>query len=98
MTATLDDRFEDRTMWEVFARRKFEEPLAHVGTVAADDPDLARVYARTIFNEFSWVEMVLSPRPSALTANQVVSEGSRANTPPDARTAAGRARGVARRQ
>lgn len=59
-------RFEDRTMWEVFARRKFEEPLAHVGTVAADDPDLATVYARSIFNEFSWVEMVLYPRAAGL--------------------------------
>lgn len=49
-------------MWEVFARRKFEEPLHHVGTVAADDPELAEVYARTIFNEFTWVEMVLYPR------------------------------------
>jgi len=55
-------------MWEVFARRKFEEPLAHVGTVAADDPDLALVYARTIFNEFTWVEMVLYPRASSVTA------------------------------
>jgi 1,2-phenylacetyl-CoA epoxidase PaaB subunit len=63
-----DHRFEDRTMWEVYARRKFEEPLAHVGTVAADDPDLARVYAQTIFNEFTWVEMVLYPRPSSVTA------------------------------
>lgn len=59
-------RFEDRTMWEVFARRKFEEPLHHVGTVAADDPDLAQVYARTIFNEFSWVEMVLYPRATSI--------------------------------
>lgn len=55
-------------MWEVFARRKFEEPLAHVGTVAADDPDLALVYARTIFDEFNWVEMVLYPRADRLTA------------------------------
>jgi 1,2-phenylacetyl-CoA epoxidase PaaB subunit len=68
MTADSAIRFEDRTMWEVFARRKYEEPLAHVGTVAADDPDLARVYARTIFNEFSWVEMVLYPRPSGVVA------------------------------
>jgi 1,2-phenylacetyl-CoA epoxidase PaaB subunit len=60
-------RFEDRTMWEVFARRKFEEPLAHVGTVAADDPELAHVYARTIFNEFTWVEMVLFPRSTAMS-------------------------------
>lgn len=61
-------RFEDRTMWEVFARRKYEDPLHQVGTVAADDPDLALVYARSIFNEFAWVEMVLYPRQSAVTA------------------------------
>lgn len=55
-------------MWEVFARRKFEEPLSHVGTLAADDPDLAVVYARTIFNEFTWVEMVLYPRAGSVSA------------------------------
>lgn len=60
-------RFEDRTMWEVYARRKFEEPLSYVGTVAADDPHLAQVYARSIFDEFTWVEMVLYPRASSLT-------------------------------
>jgi hypothetical protein len=68
MTEPAGHRFEDRTMWEVFARRKFEEPLAHVGTVAADDPDLALVYARTIFNEFIWIEMVLYPRGQSITA------------------------------
>jgi 1,2-phenylacetyl-CoA epoxidase PaaB subunit len=68
VTTVADHRFEDRTMWEVYARRKFEEPLAHVGTVAADDPHLATVYARTIFNEFTWVEMVLYPRLSSVTA------------------------------
>jgi 1,2-phenylacetyl-CoA epoxidase PaaB subunit len=55
-------------MWEVFARRKFEEPLYHVGTVAADDPDLAEVYARSIFDEFTWVEMVLYPRAGSIHA------------------------------
>lgn len=60
--------FEDTTMWEVFARRKYEEPLSHVGTLAADDPDLAVVYARTIFNEFTWVEMVLYPRSGSVSA------------------------------
>ena len=53
-------------MWEVFARRTFDDPLHHIGTVAADDEDLAQVYARTIFNEFSWVEMVLYPRESGV--------------------------------
>jgi 1,2-phenylacetyl-CoA epoxidase PaaB subunit len=55
-------------MWEVFARRKFDEPLYHLGTIAADDPDLAVVYARTIYNEFSWVEMLLYPRSAGLPA------------------------------
>jgi 1,2-phenylacetyl-CoA epoxidase PaaB subunit len=64
---SIEHRWEDRTMWEVFARRKFDEPLAHVGTVAADDTDLARVYASTIFNEFTWIEMVLYPRESSLS-------------------------------
>lgn len=59
-------RIEARTMWEVYARRKFEEPLYQVGTVAADERDLAQVYARTIFNEFNWVEMVLYPRAAAI--------------------------------
>lgn len=57
-------------MWEVFARRKFDEPLSHIGTVAADDPDLALVYARAIFDEFTWVEMALYPRATRLTAVQ----------------------------
>jgi 1,2-phenylacetyl-CoA epoxidase PaaB subunit len=69
MTATHDEyRFEDRTMWEVFARRKFDEPLSHVGTLASDDADLAMVYARTIYNEFTWVEMVLFPRAAGISA------------------------------
>ncbi len=59
---------EDHSMWEVFARRKYDEPLYHLGTLAADDPDLAVVYARTIYNEFTWVEMVLYPRATCLPA------------------------------
>jgi 1,2-phenylacetyl-CoA epoxidase PaaB subunit len=69
MTPGQDEyRFEDRTMWEVFARRKFDQPLSHIGTLASDDADLAMVYARTIYNEFTWVEMVLYPRASSISA------------------------------
>jgi len=35
--------------------------------VMADDVELAKVYARTIFDEFSWVEMVIIPRNSIVT-------------------------------
>ena len=56
----------DTKMWEVYARKRYEEPLYQVGTVAADDADLGTVYARSIFNEFPWIEMVLVPRDTII--------------------------------
>jgi hypothetical protein len=53
-------------VWLVLARRSYDEPLRQVGTVTADDPDLARVYARTIYDEFAWVEMVVVPREAVV--------------------------------
>lgn len=49
-------------VWLVLARREYEKPLQQVGTVEADDPALARVYARSIYDEFAWVEMAVVPR------------------------------------
>jgi hypothetical protein len=54
-------------VWLVLARRAYDEPLRQVGTVAADDADLAQVYARTIYDEFAWVEMVVVPRDALVT-------------------------------
>ena len=54
-------------IWHVYARRKYEEPLYEIGTVMADDIELAKVYARSIYDEFSWVEMVIIPRDSIVT-------------------------------
>ena len=54
-------------IWHVYARRKYEEPLHEIGTVMADDIELAKVYARSIYDEFSWVEMVIMPRASIVT-------------------------------
>ncbi len=54
-------------VWQVYARRKYEEPLHEIGNVMADDVELAKVYARSIYDEFSWVEMVLMPRNSIVT-------------------------------
>ena len=39
------------TVWEVFARKEYSEPLHHVGTVTEDDEDLAVVSARAIYDE-----------------------------------------------
>ena len=54
-------------VWQVYARRKYDEPLHEIGNGMADDVDLAQVYARSIYDEFSWVEMVIIPRESIVT-------------------------------
>jgi 1,2-phenylacetyl-CoA epoxidase PaaB subunit len=50
------------TVWEVFARKAYEEPLQHVGTVTESDQDLALISARAIYDEQPWVHMILVPR------------------------------------
>ncbi|MDQ4074719.1 MAG: hypothetical protein M3220_00580 [Chloroflexota bacterium] len=57
----------DRKVYEVFARRKYEDPLHHVGTVAAPDDEMAAVYARSIYDEWTWLEMVVMPRDAIIS-------------------------------
>ena len=52
----------DETVWEVFARKEYQEPLHHVGTVTEDDEDLALVSARSIYDEQPWIHMIIVPR------------------------------------
>jgi 1,2-phenylacetyl-CoA epoxidase PaaB subunit len=52
----------DETVWEVFARKEYEDPLHHVGAVTEGDEELAVVSARAIYDEQPWVEMILVPR------------------------------------
>lgn len=54
-------------VWLVLARREYEKPLQQIGTVEADDPELATVYARSIYDEFAWIEMVVVPRDAMVT-------------------------------
>ena len=61
------DALNETQVWQVYARRKYDEPLHEIGTVMADDVELAQVYARSIYDEFSWVEMVIIPRESIVT-------------------------------
>ena len=56
-----------RTAWVVLARRKYEEPLYEVGTVTADDPGMAALFARSIYDEHPWIEMVVVPRSAMRT-------------------------------
>ena len=52
------------TVWEVFARQTYEEPLHHVGAVTEEDEELAVVSARSIYDEQPWIHMIIVPRDS----------------------------------
>ena len=56
-----------RPVWLVLARRKYEEPLYQVGTVTADDAEMAKLFAQSIYDEHPWIEMVVAPRESIRT-------------------------------
>jgi 1,2-phenylacetyl-CoA epoxidase PaaB subunit len=56
-----------RPCWVVFARRRYDEPLYEVGTVTADDPELAIIFARSIYDEHPWIEMLIVPRGAMRT-------------------------------
>ncbi len=64
---TRRETLNEHQVWQVYARRKYEEPLHEIGNVMADDVELAKVYARSIYDEFSWVEMVIVPRNTIVT-------------------------------
>ena len=67
ITPTRREALNETRVWQVYARRKYDEPLHEIGNVMADDVELAKVYARSIYDEFSWIEMVLIPRESIVT-------------------------------
>ena len=53
-------------LYEVLARKTRQDPLEHIGTVNATSADFARVYARTIYDEENWVEMVVVLRQALI--------------------------------
>lgn len=61
------ETLNESRVWCVYARRKYEEPLHEIGNVMVDDVELAKVYARSIYDEFAWIEMVIVPRDSIVT-------------------------------
>ena len=56
-----------RSAWLVFARRRYDEALYQVGTVTADDPAMAVIFAQSIYDEHPWIEMLVVPRNQART-------------------------------
>lgn len=58
-------------LYEVFARKERKEPLSHVGTVRATSDVFARVYARSLYDEENWAEMVVVPRSAMIAAREL---------------------------
>ena len=54
----------EREYYEVFARRKDDEPMLHVGTVAASGADDAEVFAYKLYDQWRWCEMFVAPSAS----------------------------------
>ena len=51
-----------RACWVVFACRRYDEALYQVGTVTSDDPEMAVLFAQSIYDEHPWIEMLVVPR------------------------------------
>ena len=47
----------DHEYYQVFARRKADEPLQHIGTVGASEPDDAEVFAYKLYDQWRWTEL-----------------------------------------
>lgn len=54
-------------VYEVFAKFQSDEPLHHIGNVVAADPELASMYAYTLYNEWTWSELIIVPRRDIAT-------------------------------
>ena len=50
--------------FEVFARDNAERPLQHIGTVQAENKQLAVARARFVYSERPWAELCLAPTAS----------------------------------
>jgi 1,2-phenylacetyl-CoA epoxidase PaaB subunit len=57
-------------VYVVLARKNREDPLRHVGSVHAADPELAKVYAWKTYDEERWFEMVIAPRDAFHSVNR----------------------------
>jgi hypothetical protein len=56
-----------RRCWVVLARRRYDESLYQVGTVTAEEADMAVLFAQSIYDEHPWIEMVVAPRDTMRT-------------------------------
>ncbi len=57
-------------IYVVFARKSRGDPLRHIGSIHASDPELAKVYAWKTYDEERWFEMAVAPRESFYPVNR----------------------------
>ena len=62
--------------YEVLARSRRGDPLRHIGTLAAPSDDLARAYARWLYDEESWAEVAVVRREHVLAVRGAVESAS----------------------
>lgn len=60
----------NRHTYEVFARINRGDDLVHVGTIEAQNDELAIAYAAFVYNEEDWTDMVVVRREHLLTVHQ----------------------------
>jgi hypothetical protein len=57
------------TAYEVLARSRRGDPLRHIGTLDAPSDDLARAYARWLYDEETWAEVAVVRREYLLAVS-----------------------------
>lgn len=62
--------------YEVFARSRRGDALRHIGCVHAPSDALARLYARWVYDEETWVDLAVVRREHLLTVTAVQGEVS----------------------
>lgn len=50
----------EQEYYDVFARRKVEESLEHIGTVGASEPSDAEVFAFKLYDQWKWSELFVA--------------------------------------
>ena len=58
-----------RNVYEVFAQIEPGGPISHIGNLNAPGMELAKVYARRIYDEERWSEMWVVPREEIAVAH-----------------------------
>jgi len=78
----MTNPLNDDVIYEVFARKARADRFQHVGTVNAPNPDLARVYAWSTYDEQKWFEMAVAPRDVFVRVNRTEAPFTLGGTPP----------------